>query len=69
MKKKELINKIAKLETINDQLQAEIDYLDNISKELGFVNGVTTLKSAAKELLKEQGDTSFDDEEYPPFTN
>ena len=62
MKKKELIDKIARLEPVNDQLQAEIDYLDNISRELGFVNGVTTLKSAAKELLKDQQDTSFEDE-------
>ena len=67
MKKKDLINKIARLESMNDQLQAEIDYLDNIARELGFIEGITTLKSAAKELLKEQQDSSFDDEDYPPF--
>ena len=67
MKKKDLINKIARLESMNDQLQAEIDYLDNIARELGFIEGITTLKSAANELLKEQQDSSFDDEDYPPF--
>jgi len=67
MKKKDLINKVARLETMNDQLQAEIEYLDNIARELGFVDGITTLKSAARELLKEQQDTHLEDEDYPPF--
>jgi len=67
MKKKDLINKVARLETMNDQLQAEIEYLDNIARELGFVDGITTLKSAARELLKEQQDTPLEDEDYPPF--
>ena len=67
MKKKDLIKKIAQLETINDQLSAEIEYLDNISRELGFINGITTLKSAAYELLKEQEKNNDADGYYPPY--
>lgn len=55
MKEKELIKKIAKLETINDQLIAEFSYLNKITKKLGFQEGIKTLKEAAKELLQEKG--------------
>lgn len=63
MKKKEdLIRKIARLESINDQLVAEIRFLDDITKKLGFSEGLKTLKSAAIELLEiEQNDGSNED--------
>lgn len=56
MNKKQLslIKKIARLESLNDQLLSEVQYLDRISKELGFSGGLKTLKAAAKELLNEQ---------------
>lgn len=54
MEKKDLIQKIAKLESINDQLVAELEFLDNITKELGFEEGIKTLKAAAYELLEEE---------------
>ena len=44
--------KIAKLETINDQLAAEISYLDQLARALGFAEGLKTLKSAALEMLE-----------------
>jgi hypothetical protein len=44
--------KIAKLETINDQLAAEISYLDQLARSLGFAEGLKTLKSAALEMLE-----------------
>jgi hypothetical protein len=53
MENKKLIKKIAKLETINDQLLSELEYLDQLTKKIGFVNGLKTLKSAAKDLLNE----------------
>jgi len=62
MRKKELIKKIAKLETINDQLVAEIEYVDQLARQIGFENGLKTLKSAALEILQEEED--FED---PPF--
>jgi hypothetical protein len=53
MDKEKLIKKIAKLETINDQLLSELEYLDKLAKKIGFINGLKTLKSAAKDLLNE----------------
>ncbi|HLB52915.1 MAG TPA: hypothetical protein VJK48_04330 [Chlamydiales bacterium] len=54
MDKEKLLQKVAKLESINDQLTAELDYLDQLVRELGFAEGIKTLKSAALELLEEQ---------------
>jgi len=61
MEKKELITKIAQLETINDQLITELEYLDLLIRQIGFEQGLSTLKSAALEILEEQ------DLEEPPF--
>jgi len=52
MDQNRLKSKIAKLETINDQLTAELKYLDQISRKLGFSNGLKTLKEAAIELIE-----------------
>ncbi len=52
MKNKDLVIKRAKLETINDQLAAEIHYLDQLARALGFAEGLKTLKSAALEMLE-----------------
>jgi len=51
MKKENLLKKLAKLETINDQLSAEIHYLEKITRALGFAEGLKTLKAAALEML------------------
>ena len=45
-----LQKKIAKLESLYDQLQSEMNYLDNLLKEVGFEEGLKTLKEAAIEL-------------------
>ena len=45
-----LLKKISELESINDQLQAEIRYLDDLLKSIGFEEGVSSLKKAAEEL-------------------
>jgi hypothetical protein len=60
MSEDELIQKIATLETINDQLVSELQFLDKLSRKLGFINGLDTLKSAAMELLQEQQQEGFD---------
>ncbi|MEI6241922.1 MAG: hypothetical protein WCP39_00765 [Chlamydiota bacterium] len=62
MDQKELIQKIAQLESFNDQLLAELQSIDTLARQLGFTDGLTTLKSAAEELIKIQ------DEENPPMT-
>ena len=48
--------KIAQLESLNDQLQAEFNNLNVILKELGFEKGILTLKEAAKEMLQNKED-------------
>ena len=52
MKQTDLVKKLAKLETINDQLAAELHYLDKLARALGFAEGLKTLKSAALEMLE-----------------
>lgn len=61
MDKEELIKRVAELETINDQLQAELRYLDELLREAGFENGLTTLKFAAQELIAEDKEMESDD--------
>lgn len=47
----QLEKKIAKLESVNDQLQAEFQTLNELLKKLGFEKGISTLKEAANEML------------------
>lgn len=54
MKEEELIQKIARLESMNDQLASELQFIDDVARKIGFINGISTLKSAAMELLEEQ---------------
>ncbi len=52
MKNNDLLKKIAKLETVNDQLAAELSYLERLTRALGFAEGLKTLKAAALEMLE-----------------
>lgn len=52
MKNKDLLKRIAKLESVNDQLAAELSYLEHLTKALGFAEGLKTLKAAALEMLE-----------------
>jgi hypothetical protein len=61
MTKEQMLRKISELESINDQLQAEIRYLDKILKKVGFEEGLKTLKFAAQELIEQ--DSSGESEE------
>ncbi len=51
MRNKDLLKKIAKLETVNDQMAAELHYLEHLARALGFADGLKTLKAAALEML------------------
>lgn len=51
MKEEKLLKRISELESINDQLVAEIRYLDELMKKIGFEKGLATLKFAARELI------------------
>lgn len=57
-KTQELKRRVSELETINDQLSAELRYLDDLLKEVGFEEGLITLKYAAMELLEEDQEDS-----------
>lgn len=52
-----LQRKIAKLESLYDQLQSEVNYLDQLLKEVGFEEGLKTLKEAAIELREKKKDS------------
>lgn len=53
MKEQQLQKKLAKLESVNDQLVAELQYLERLTRALGFVDGLKTLKEAAIEMIEE----------------
>lgn len=71
MKHKDLYKKIAKLETINDQLSAELQFLEYLTKSLGFAEGLKTLKEAALEMLEadKKKQVKSEDEANPPLSN
>lgn len=50
MKKEELLKKIAELEFANDQLMAELQYIDQLMRQVGFTDGLESLKLTALEL-------------------
>ncbi len=58
MNQEELLKKISELESLNDQLLSEIRYLDELLKEAGFEEGLTTLKMAAQEIIDQDKETS-----------
>ena len=62
MNKLQLRRKIARLESIHDQLEAELHYVDALLKAVGFPRGVESAKEVALELLEESGQKSQTDE-------
>lgn len=71
MKQSDLYKRIAKLETVNDQLAAELAFLESLTRSLGFAEGLKTLKAAALEMIeaekkkkgRKEGETN------PPISN
>lgn len=51
MTKEELYREVARLETVNDQLTAELSHVDELMRLLGFTNGLETIKATAKEIV------------------
>lgn len=66
MKNKDLLKKIAKMESINDQLAAELNYLEHLARALGFAEGLKTLKAAALEMLEAEHKKQVKIEEGEP---
>lgn len=54
MTKAQLLKKIAYLEFVNDQLDAEVQYVDQLMKLVGFAHGLETIKQTAREIIKEE---------------
>ncbi len=54
MHMKKLLEKIAHLEFVNDQIATELQYVDRLLRSIGFAEGLKTVKSAAKELYEEE---------------
>lgn len=53
MNKAQLEQKIARLESIHDHLEAEFFYVDHLLKSVGFPSGIISAKEVAIELLQE----------------
>lgn len=53
MTKAQLEKKIARLEFVYDQLEAELLYVDDLLKSVGFPRGLDSAKEVAIELLGE----------------
>lgn len=51
MTKTQLLKKIAVLESLNDQLSTEVEYVDQLMRMLGFSEGLLTVKSTAQEII------------------
>jgi hypothetical protein len=62
MTKEQLLKKISELESINDQLQTEIRYLDQLLREVGFEDGLKTLKFAAREMIEQEKNQDYKEE-------
>lgn len=54
MSNEQLLKRISELESLNDQLLSEIRYLDRLLRDVGFEDGLRTLKCAAKELIEQE---------------
>ena len=59
MTKEQLQKRVSELESMNDQLLSEIRYLDQLLREVGFEDGLKTLKFAAKELIEQDDRDEF----------
>ena len=50
--KAQLLKRLARLESEHDQLSAEIVYVDQLMKMIGFAQGLETVKGTANEIIK-----------------
>jgi hypothetical protein len=53
METQEIRRNIARLESINDQLAMELQDVDSLLRDVGFSQGVESLKEAAHDLIAE----------------
>ncbi len=58
-----LLDRLAQLEFQNDQLTAELEYVDQLLRSVGFTDGLQSVKAAAQELkdFEQREDARFED--------
>lgn len=59
MNKQEMQKRIDKLEFENDQLIAELAFIDQLMRQVGFTDGLQSLKATALELYE----SGYDEED------
>jgi hypothetical protein len=60
MTKKDLIRKVAHLESVNDHLLTELGYVDRLMRLVGFTGGLETVKVTAQELYESERENLLD---------
>ena len=60
MTKKDLIKKVAHLESLNDHLLTELGYVDRLMRLVGFAGGLETVKLTAQELYEAEKEDLLD---------
>ena len=53
MEKQQLMQRLAQLEFMNDQLLAEVEEIDRLLHATGFPRGIESAKEVAEEMLEE----------------
>ena len=62
MSKITLSKKLARLESTHDQLLAELQYVDALMRQVGFADGLETVKATARELIDMEHDEPKENE-------
>lgn len=52
MKRDQLQQRLAQLESMHDQLLTEVNYVDKLMRLLGFAQGLQSVKLAAQEIIE-----------------
>jgi hypothetical protein len=52
MDEQDLEQEIARLESVNDHLRTEIEYIDELLRQSGFTRGLESLKEVAQEMIQ-----------------
>ena len=59
MENKQLKEKIAELEFINDQLISEYMHIDHLLQAIGFPSGLASLKEVGQDLISEKNENGI----------
>lgn len=59
MNQKDLLTKIARLESALDQRESELLYMNELLKQIGFPLGLESVKHVAEEILEGYEDGEF----------